>query len=176
MAFIIVDNPDINIWEHNPSLDLISEFREFKEKEGELRSSDILKAIYYIWDPKSDLRDSSIPESKLIADISNNLLGDPDFDWDAYDYIKEAYLEYNITKLESLLLTYEKEIHDLNEVLMNWRWDKNNINDKANAVKQYKVLFNEYIEIKEKAKMEAEEFSEMLGGYQKSMLEEYTDD
>jgi hypothetical protein len=176
MAFITVDNPDINIWKQNPALNLITEFQEFKLEEGDSRSSDILKAIYYIWDPKSDLRDSGVTEKKLIEDVSKNLLGDPDFDWDKYDHIKELYQTNNYTKLETMLLRYEKEINDLNDLLKEWPWSKTDIKDRSEAVKQYKILFDEYIDIHEKAKMEAEELSDMYGGYQKSMLEDFANE
>ncbi len=176
MAFIRIEDPDENIWKTNPSLKLISDFEDFKEKEGEDRSSSILKAIFYIWDPKSELRDSGVSESQLIEDVTKNLINDPDFNWDDYDHIKTLYQETNITKIEGLLLRYEKEIHDLNTILEDWKWNKKEIKDRAAAVSQYKVLFDEYVEVKDKVKMETDELSEMYGGYQKSMLEDFGKD
>lgn len=172
MPFIIVESPEDNIWKVNPSLELISEFKDFKQQEGEERSSNILKAIYYIWDPKSNLRDSGIKEDQLLRDVTSNILGD-DFNWDDYEEIRNAYLNFNITKLESLLLRYEKEIEDLNAMLETWKWDKKDVVQRGKAVAQYKALFDEYISTAEKARMEAEELSDMLGGYQKSMLESF---
>lgn len=172
MPFIAIESPEDNIWEKNPSLELIKEFKELKQVEGEERSSNILKAIYYIWDPKSDIRDSGVSEDKLLEDVTTNMLG-PDFNWDDYEEIQEAYLNFNITKLESLLLRYEKEIEDLNKMLEDWKWTKKDVVQKGNAVRQYKMLFDEYIQIKDKARMEAEEMYDMLGGYQKSLIEDY---
>lgn len=173
MAFIIVDNPEANIWEDNPSLGIISEFKKFRESEGEERSSNILKAIYYIWDPKSDLRDSGISHEKLLEDVTTNIIKDPDFDWDKYDYMRELYMEFNITTTEKFLLRYEKEINDLDVILKDWPWDKKNIRDRADAVRQYKSLLEEYVKFREEALAEAEELNELYGGYTKSMFEDF---
>lgn len=173
MAFIVIDSPDVNVWETNPSLDLISEFRKFRADEGDERSSNIIKAIYYIWDPKSDLKDSGVPYEKLVEDVTTNLIKDENFNWDSYDYIREAYMEYNTTNLEKFLIRYEKEIDDLDAILKDWPWDKKSIRDRADAVRQYKQLLEEYIVIREKARAEAEELNEMYGGYTKSMFEEF---
>lgn len=173
MAFIVVEKPDVNIWKENPALELIKEWREFKKKEGVERSSDILKAIYYIWDPKSELRDSGVDESQLIEEVTSSIINDPEFNWDDYDHIKDLYLKHNITKIQKLFLRYEKEIEDLNMILEDWKWERLNIQDKAAAVKQYRELFDQCIEIRDKVYMEIEDIKEMEGGYQKSLLEEY---
>lgn len=173
MPLVVVDNPDVNIWEENPHLSLISEFKEFRQHEGDKRSSDILKAIYYIWDPKSEIRDSSMSENKLINDITENLIGEKEFDWDKYAEIRDIYLDKTLSKLESLLLKYEAEVKDLDVMLTSWKWNKTNVKNRAEAVKQYKTLLEEYMETKDKAKMEADGEMQMRAGYQKSMLEGY---
>jgi len=175
MAFITVDSPDDNIWEKNTSLELISEFRDFKEKEGIDKSSNILKAIYYIWDPKSDIRDSGVSEKKLIEDVTTDLIKDPDFKWDDYDHIRKAYMDNNITLLEGKLLNHEAEMAKLKKFLDDWVLDKNDIRDRILAVSAYTKLIDEYIDIRDKVKMETEELSDMLGGYQKSMIEDLGD-
>lgn len=173
MAFIIVENPEDNIWEANPSLELISGFRAFKNKEGVERSSNIIKAIYYIYDPKSELRDSGVPFDQLIEDITNNVIGDPDFDWNDYDDIKELYMSNNITALEAKLLDHEKEMEDLKTFLSTWALSKKDIKDRMVTMSAYNKLLDEYIDIREKVKMETEEMTEMLGGYQKSLIESF---
>lgn len=175
MPFIIVESPEDNIWDRNPSLELIGDFKKFKETEGEDRSSDILKAIFYIWDPKSDLRDSGLEHDKLIEDVTSNVINDPDFNWDDYEHIKELYLDNNLTKLEKLLLRYESEIEDLNTMLEEWKWNKKEIKARSEAVRAYKILFDEYIEIRDKARIESDDIADMLGGYQKSMIEDFAE-
>lgn len=175
MAFIVVDNPEIDVWVENPSLGMIEEFREFRKVEGDERSSNIIKAIYYIWDPKSDLKDSGVSEEKLIEDVTTSMIKDESFDWEDYEEIKEAYLKYNISKVESLLLQYEEEIKGLNSLLESWKWNKKDIKEKAFAISQYKVLFESYMELYERAKAEADDAMEMRAGYQKSMLESLGD-
>jgi len=173
MAFIIVETPDDNIWEKNPSLELISVFKDFKDSLGEEKSSNIIKAIYYIWDPKSKVKDSGVSEDTLVEDVTSSIIKDDKFNWDDYEYIKKAYIENNISKMESLLLRYEKEIIDLNTMLEGWKWSKTDIKARSEAVKAYKVLFDEYIEVASKVKAENDEIAEFFGNYQKSMLESF---
>jgi hypothetical protein len=172
MSFVLVEDPEINIWEKNPELALIIEFAEFREKEGEIRSSDILKAVYYIHDPKSKLRDTSVSQIDLIHTVNTTVLEDPKFNWDDYDYIVDVYLKYNTSKIESLLLRYEDEIEQLNKILESWKWDKSNIKDRADALKQYQTLLTELSDLRERVLAETNEHMEMHGGYQTSLIED----
>lgn len=176
MPFVVVENPEENIWDTNPGLELITEFRDFKAKEGEIKSSNIIKAIYYIWDPKSPLRDSGLPEEKLIEDNTKNIIGDKNFNWDDYEDIKEFYLKYNISKIEALLLQYEDEVKGLNELLADWPWTKKGVKEKSFAVSQYKGLFESLMEISDKVRADASDEMEMRAGYQKTMVEMYKDE
>lgn len=170
MGFITLNNSEENIWEINPFLDLISEFKELKRKEGEETSSNILKAIYLIWDPKSDLRESGLPETKLMNDVTESLLG-KSFNWDKYDHIREAYMEYNISELEREFLRCGKELKDFNDFLEKWTWTKEGAKERATVMKQYKELISDYVRAKENFIQERTEIEEMEGGYTKSFLE-----
>lgn len=171
MAFVKVESPDCDFWALNPSLKLIKEFKKLIETEGYERSSNILKSIYYVWDPKSNLKDSGLSQDKLKEDMAENLIGDPNFDWDIYEPVVDLYLKFNTSELESMLIHYEKEINDLNTLLGGWTWSKKDVKDKAYAVSQYKSLFDDYIEIKNRVTNEHENIISLEGGYQKSMLE-----
>lgn len=173
MPFIIVNNPSDNIWEVNKELELISEFRNFKKKEGEHRSSQILKAIYYIWDPKSNINDSGFSEDKLMDDVTQSLVDDPDFNWEDYEDIKQLYLDNNLSKNEQLLIKYRKEIQGLSELLDTWGWSKSDAKLKGEVVSQYKRLFEDLKEVESKFLMEKHEMEEMLGNYVKSRFEKY---
>src|SRR6188472_3824244 len=131
MPFIRVPTPECNIWEENPALSLISEFKEFKASEGAKKSSAILKAIFYIYDPKSTLKDSGIDGDKLVTDITANVIKIKDFNWHEYQEIIDTYLKFNISKLESMLLSYEKQITDLNKILDKWVANKDDIGEKS---------------------------------------------
>lgn len=173
MAFIIVNSPSDNIWEINKELEIITEFRQLKKDEGEFKSSQILKAIYYIWDPKSNINNSGFDEDKLIQDVTETLIGDPDFKWEDYEAIKQVYLENNLSKNEKLLLKYRKEIQGLSDLLDTWAWSKSDAKTKGEVVSQYKRLFEDLKEVETKFLMEKHEMEEMLGNYVKSRFERY---
>ena len=69
MPHISIKKSNINIWDEYPDLDIIEVFRKLRKDEGEEKSNNILKAIYYIYDPKSDKRDSGFTEEELIHHI-----------------------------------------------------------------------------------------------------------
>lgn len=171
MALITDINPDITIWEQNPGLQFITEFKLLRLKEGDEHSSNIIKSIFYIWDPKSKLADSGLTEEQLIKDMNTNLIGDPDFNWHEYWEFKEFFIESNISKLESLYLEHLQEIHDLKVMLSEWKWGKKDTSQKAAAMKQHKMLIEEAAELKQKISQDAEENVVLEGGYTKSFIE-----
>lgn len=175
MPIIELRKSNINLWEEFPDLDIITEFKKLREKEGDERSNAILKGIYYIWDPKSDKRDSGFTEEELIKDINKNLIGDKNFNWSEYEDVKQAWFKYCFTKTDSLLKSLEDEIEKLNEMIKNWTWTKKDASDKAATMKVYTSLYEDYKEIKMKFINEKHERDEMLGGYQITILEEYAE-
>lgn len=176
MALLHEVKIDSDVWQLNPSLELIKEFRELKEKEGYERSSAIIKAIFFIWDMKSDLRDSGMSESKLMKDVSQMLLEDEDFNWQNYEDFKDFFLAANLGKLESLFLEYEKDLEDLNTFISTLKWGKTTIDTKAKANKQRKELFDQLLEIREKLKHDGDVEADMEGGYVKSFIENFGTD
>lgn len=172
MAFIIVQNPDENIWETNPVLQIVSKFIKFKLDEGDERSSNILKAIYFIWDPKSALAKSGMTHEEILKDVNSNILKDENFNWGDYAEIRETYLKTNLSPIESRLRRYQDEIDSLDKMLKDWPWGRKDVIARSSAVKAYKELFEQYMEVADKVQMEHDEAYEMLGGYQKSFIEE----
>lgn len=176
MPFIIVNSPKDDIWEVNPALELISEFKEFKKKEGDKRSSDILKAIYYVYDPKSELRDSGLEESKLLEDVTEGMIGDPDFDWDEYQYVKDLYMKYNISKNEKLVLGFQAEIESMQKFMADWQWTKKDAKMKADTMTTFRKLFDDLEEVQQAFSQEKQEYIEMQAGYSLSRFESYGTD
>lgn len=172
MPIVVLNKSNINLWDEYPDLELIEEFRILKQEEGYDKSNNILKAIYYIWDPKSDKRDSGFSEEELIKDITKNLIGDKNFIWAKHDKTKEAWLKYCFTKTDTLLKELEDEIEAFHLMIKKWKWTKADSLDKAAAMKAYNALFTDYAEIKKLHVSEKLEREEMEGGYQISMLEE----
>ena len=172
MPHISIKKSNINIWDEYPDLDIIEVFRKLRKDEGDEKSNNILKAIYYIYDPKSDKRDSGFTEEELIKDISKNLIGDKNFKWAEYEHVKEAWFKYCMTDTERLLKYYESEIEGLNKMMKDWTWTKKDADDKSAAMRNYKQLYTEYSEVKNLFIQEKLEREEMEGGYQLSMLEE----
>jgi hypothetical protein len=171
MPIVTIKKSNINLWEEYPDLDLIEEFKKLRKEEGDEKSNNILKAIYYIWDPKSDKRNSGFTESELIKDINANLLADKKFNWSKYEHIKEAWFKYCLTKTDQLLKEYEDQLDGLNDMMREWTWSKSDALDKAQTMKAYKGLFEEYADVKNKFTQEVAEREEMEGGYTLSMLE-----
>lgn len=167
----ITPDEDCNIWEHNPHLLLISVFKELKKKEGIKKSSNIIKSIYYIWDPKSDLKDSGASEKELIEEITNSLLS-KNFDWTKYDHIKEAYFKYCITEIESEHLRRGREVKKFGDFIEGWKWSSDDAKDKGTVMKQYKDIFKDWIESDAEFKQEKTSIEELGGGYVMSFLEE----
>lgn len=172
MAFINVDDPDENIWVTNPMLNKITFFKNIREVHGDDRSSSLLKAIYYIHDPKSSLRKSGMTESEIEDEVNGNILNDPDFDWDVYSDIIEEYKEVNLSRAEKLLNNYDSELSSLQVMIDKWNWSKDDAKQKADVMRQYKSLYEDYVEMRSLVQAD-EENQEMRAGYVKSLTESY---
>lgn len=165
--------PDSNVWEKNPALTVIRQFRKLKEDEGDDRSNAIIKAIFLIWDTKSPLRDSGVSPEQLVEDVSQHLLGDADFNWDPYEEFRDFFIESNISKTEALMLKYEQEIEGLNKLLSNWKWSQKDADKRARIMKEYKSLFEDLAEVRSIVVEQVEMEEELEGGYNKSFLESF---
>lgn len=163
---------DANVWDEFPELSLITKFREFREKEGDEKSSNIIKAIFYIWDVKSSFRKSGMTEDEIKKEIHKNLLGNPKFSWKKLQGIKLYFLDKNQTAAQKLFAETEIQIRELNHFLREeWEWSETNAKDKAAVMKQYKDLYKDYLDYKEAIAEEEIEFESTRGGYNKSFLE-----
>lgn len=175
MPIVVIRKSNINLWEEFPDLDLIDEFKKLREQEGDEKSNAILKAIYYIWDPKSDKRDSGFTEEELIKDLNKNLIGDKKFDWSKYEDVKKAWFKYCLTKTDVLLKDYQEEIEGLNKMNKEWTWTKKDAEQKAQSMKAYKTLWDDYKEVERAFSNDKHERDEMFGGYQITLIEEYAE-
>jgi uncharacterized protein YihD (DUF1040 family) len=167
---IIVDDPKDNIWEKNPHLEIITEFKDFKKQVGFRKSSKVLTALFLIYDPKSPLRNQGWTEEEILEDVNKNYLTYKNFDWDDYEDIKEVYLNKTISKIEKLFIQYEKDLEDLNLVMRSWKYDKNNVKERSALIKEYKTLLADYMELRSKVE-EQKKTIQNRAGYKESLAE-----
>lgn len=172
MPIVELRKSGINLWEEYPDLDLIEEFRALREKEGDERSNNILKAIYYIWDPKSDKHDSGFTEAELIEDINTNLLGQKKFNWNKYEKVKQAWFKYCMTKTDKILKDLEDQMEGLNQMLKDWAWSQDTAKEKADVMGKQTVLLRDYEPVRRLFSADKMERDEFHGGYGLSGLEE----
>jgi hypothetical protein len=172
MPIVELKKSGINLWEEYPDLEFITEFKELKDKEGAEKSNNILKAIYYIWDPKSDKRDSGFTEEELIKDINKNLIGEKNFKWSNYEKTKAAWDKYCLTKTDTILVEYETKISQVNEVIKTMPVTKENIKEIGDYLKLQKSLLLDYAEVKKEFVQEQISRAEMENGYVPSLNEE----
>lgn len=165
-------NEDESVWVTNPSLHHVKIFRELKTAEGDERSSNIIKAIYNIWSPKSDLKDSGLEEADRISQVSESLLGDPDFDWDQHIELKEYFLLNNISEAERMHRKYGEEIEGLTLMLKKWKWTKAEAKDKTAVMKGYDDLLKNYLIAKALVENEKQGDTLMHSDYTKSLFEQ----
>lgn len=168
LDFVTLDDIKGDFWEQNPEIELHQPFANFKKNK---RSSDIMKAIYLVYDPKSISKRGNISEEQSKKDIAENLLGDPNFDWEPYVDIIRAYKEKCKTKLQVEL---EKWLYDIQERLqygneLSWS-DEAESKRKDDILLSHKKYMDAYIEVERKVKDEMAS-RRMKNGYHKSMLE-----
>lgn len=170
---IVVEDPKDNIWTENPHLELVTEFKDFKDKEGTRKSSKILTAIYLIWDPKSNLRNAGMSDLEILEDVTNNYLSYKDFNWDDYGYIKDIYFEKCISKTEKLFLRIESDLDDFNNILEKYKFSKDNAADRAKLTKEYKALLLEYMDVKTRVQEEKKNMNQNRDNYTDSLIESF---
>lgn len=168
---LTVKDPKDNIWEENPHLEIISEFKKFKEDLGSRKSSKILTSIYLIYDPKSELRNSGMTDSEILEEVTNNYLSYKDFSWDDYEEIKNFYLDKCITKTEKLFLRVEQDIEDLGKLMGTYKYNKENALERTKLTKEYKSLLLDYMELKNKVQEEKQNTNQNRGSYEDSLIE-----
>ena len=159
-----------NIWETNPHLELVTEFINLKKELGPVKSSKLLIALYYINDPKSPLRSSGMSPEEIREDLTKNYLTYKNFKWDDYASVEDLYKEKMLSPLDKMFIRYEKDLKDLEGVLSGWKFSKEDITERSNALKNYKNLLADYVELT--SKVEEEKKSNTRAGYKESLAEQ----
>ncbi len=171
MARLFIKSLEDDIFEMYPQLMLVSDYADLIEELGREKAGNILKGIYFIYDPKSDLKDSGMSRQELVGDINKNLIGDEEFDWDEYDYLVQTYLKVSLNKVEKVVARYEEELDGFDALLKSWKWTKKDASAKAGLMAKYNTMSEKLIELREKVKVGKEDMSQSYGGYNKSLIE-----
>lgn len=168
-----IPDPHCNLWIEFPILGTITKFRVFREKVGDdIKSSNILKSIFYIWDVKSKYRKANMSEKEIEKEMKTNILKNGNFSWKKYVGIKVYFLDKNQSKIQKLFTETERHIRELNHFLSEeWVWSPETAKDKAAVMKQYKSLYEDYLNLKEQIDEEEQAYESGRGGYSKSLLE-----
>jgi hypothetical protein len=167
---VVIDPKSPHLWEENPDLDKVVAFRRFKEEYGEERSARILRSLYYIYDPRSPLLDSSKTFEEIVSDINETVLNEPDFDWEPMQYLVKEYFKHATSRAVSELARFQNEIIKLNDLLDEWEWDKKDAKAKIDLMLASEKAMAGYIKLREQVKDE-QVSSESFAGYSKSLLE-----
>lgn len=114
---LINGDPGKDIFDQNPELEYISSIKEFiKSKGGKKKASKLLWAVYLTEDPNSKLyRIMDIEERR--KEVSENYLGDKDFDWKDLDKICIEYGRIALTKEEIFFTIWSQKLDELQAYL-----------------------------------------------------------
>lgn len=169
--FMILPEEGENFWDINKELIYLEPYLKLIKEEGKNRSSDIMKAIYLCYDPKSPFQNTGGRTLEEIQnDIVNNFLEDPSFDWSQYSQLIEIYKKDSRTKLERELDYWEMQLRERREFIKELPWDdKPELKD--NMLNKSKKLFEDYISVIEKVENERKT-TKGHGNTRKSLLEE----
>lgn len=171
MASTVVKLRDIeaSFWGQNPELGLMTPFAAFKKK---AKSDKIMKAIYLIWDAKSTFRKSGMTTEQIMEDINTNFLGNPDFDWEPYQEIIEAYKDKCMSRLYKKVLDMLEELDLIDEARQSLSWDdEDEYKRKIELFAASKKLYEEAITLQKELDEEIEAV-ELESEYVLSMIEE----
>lgn len=162
-----VNDPDV--YNSHPDLLIDTFLREFKDRES--NASTILKAIYFMYDPKSEFRRQGYTTEEREFEVYNYILGDLDVDLQQnFSDVIEYWMKYNLTSTQRLFVELESEVEGILELNSKWKWGKKDVQEKAKSLEVAKKLLQDYVEIKSLL-FEEEEEAESYGNYQKSGLE-----
>ncbi len=161
---------DGDFWAQNPMLALMSPFAEFKKKKN---SSNIMKAIYMVYDSKSPFKATWADENEAVKDINKNYLKDENFPWEEYQSVVNAYKDKCRSSLQKMLDDLLYEIKEMELARKNLSFD--DPMESEQRLKMYTVakkLYEEAIELQSKLN---EEVGEQIihGDYVPSLIEEF---
>lgn len=161
-----------NFWEVNPSLLTLTPYAQFYKKLGKRRSSNVMKAVWMIYDPKSKAQLSGERSEKdLQKDIATHLLNEPSFDWKDKE-LKKVIAAYRLdcrTFVERELMFWENELRERSIYQRELPWDTER-REKDEMLGTQKKLFEQYLDIKKEVDKERSERS-FHGGTGKSLIE-----
>jgi hypothetical protein len=140
MEFVIIEDLAGDFWEQNPELALMRPFSEFKKKKN---SSEIMKAIYLIYDFKSKFNVAKEPRERVIEDVNTNFLKQPNFDWGKLQDIIDAYVEKCKTPLQRDLEAMYEDLKGLRSYIARLSWEDD---DEAKIKKDYMKEIDTYYE------------------------------
>lgn len=86
---LVKGDPDKSFFSQNPELRYLTPVKDLIEKEGVKKAGRIMWAIYMVEDLNSTLY--HMPQEDKKAEVKNNYLKDPDFEWDEYSDLIAAY-------------------------------------------------------------------------------------
>jgi hypothetical protein len=168
VVFVTLDDFEEDFWEQNPELQYIEPFAEIKKQKG---SSNIMKAIYLVYDYKSKFNVGGVNEEEAKRDVQKNFLKQKDFNWGKYNEIIEAYKDKCKTPLQKSLEQYAEQLFGLQKYINSLSWeDDDEAPIKAQSIKDYKAFFKDYKEYEALVKEELKE-KRYKGGYRKSPAE-----
>lgn len=158
-----------DFWKINQEFSYIDPFHKFSKKKG---SAKIMTAIYYIYDPKSQLENSGMAVEEVKADISKNFLGKEDFDWEKHREVIVAYQHYSKTKIEKALDSWWNDLEEREDYLKNRLTYEDDPDLRERMLLKTDEHFNKYKNIKESLKQERQE-DFMKGKYSVSWIESF---
>ena len=111
-------------------------------------------------------------EKEVETEIRKNVLKNARFSWKPYTAFKRYFLDKNQSKTQKLFRATELQIEELNHFLSNeWEWESSTAKDKSVVMKQYKSLYEDYLDLKERVEEEQQSYDTGRAGYTKSFLE-----
>jgi type I site-specific restriction endonuclease len=160
-----------DFWSQNQQLAIVTPFADFKKKKN---SSNIMVAIFLIYDSKSYLKKMGMSTQEIIDDVNKNYLEDEDFDWEKYADIVEAYKDKCRSRLHKKVENMLDEIEQIEEARKNLVWDDpTEAKLKTELFDASKKLYNEAIDLQRKLNEEIAEL-ELEGDYVPSMIEDFS--
>lgn len=171
LDFVILEDEKDDFWEQNPELKYIEPFSTFSKKKD---SSETMKAIYLVYDAKSKFNRGGISKDKAKDDVSKNFLKKPNFKWEDYKDIIDAYIESCTTVKQKALQKFEKDLTGLSDYMEALSWaDPDEAVIKKDINKEMRVYFNNLSECESLVNEEIKE-KKFKGGYRMSPSEKMT--
>jgi len=173
MSLLNSFDTDANIWEIEPQLKIPQAFNKLYSEDtskNKAHSSKIMWAIALLVDNSeaNKFRNYTFEDRKLL--ISENYLEDPSFDWEKYEYVKDAFEEASTSKLEKSLLIYESKLEERDVLIKNTKYTLDNAADLDKIIKETKNIIELIIKLRDQVKQEKD------SGVTKSGMQESASD